>query len=107
MEGIPVRKLTLIALMLLAAVSLAACGKKSADSTTTPAASSNTKNVSIHVFAFDPNPITVKAGTMVKWTNKDDILHTVTSGTRDHANGAFNAKLDGPNTSFATKFSKA
>jgi plastocyanin len=31
--------------------------------------------------AFSPNPINVKVGGNVTWTNKDDVAHTVTSGT--------------------------
>ena len=31
--------------------------------------------------AFSPNPINVKVGGTVTWTNKDTIAHTVTSGT--------------------------
>ena len=31
--------------------------------------------------AFSPNPINVKIGGSVTWTNKDNVAHTVTSGT--------------------------
>ena len=31
--------------------------------------------------AFDPNTITIKVGATVTWTNRDTMLHTVTSGT--------------------------
>jgi plastocyanin len=31
--------------------------------------------------AFSPNPINVKVGGNVTWTNKDNVIHTVTSGT--------------------------
>ena len=31
--------------------------------------------------AFSPNPINVKVGSSVTWTNKDAVAHTVTSGT--------------------------
>jgi plastocyanin len=31
-----------------------------------------------------PTELHVKAGTTVEWTNQDDILHTVTSGTRTY-----------------------
>ncbi|HET7148855.1 MAG TPA: plastocyanin/azurin family copper-binding protein [Candidatus Nitrosopolaris sp.] len=31
--------------------------------------------------AFSPNPINVKVGSSVIWTNKDNVAHTVTSGT--------------------------
>jgi plastocyanin len=31
--------------------------------------------------AFSPNPINVKVGGNVTWTNKDNVAHTITSGT--------------------------
>jgi amicyanin len=40
--------------------------------------------VSIDNFTFKPQTVTVKAGTTVTWTNKDDIPHGIAS-----ANGAF------------------
>ena len=33
--------------------------------------------VSIDNFTFNPTPLTVKAGTTVTWTNKDDIPHGI------------------------------
>ena len=38
--------------------------------------------VKIDNFTFNPQQITVKAGTTVVWTNHDDIPHTVTSSTQ-------------------------
>jgi plastocyanin len=38
--------------------------------------------VKIDNFTFNPQQITVKAGTTVAWTNHDDIPHTVTSSTQ-------------------------
>jgi len=37
--------------------------------------------VKIDNFTYNPQQITVKAGTTVTWTNHDDIPHTVTSKT--------------------------
>ncbi len=37
--------------------------------------------VIIRNFAFNPPTLTVKAGTMVNWTNEDSEPHTVTSNT--------------------------
>jgi plastocyanin len=31
--------------------------------------------------AYSPNPIEVKVGQKVEWTNKDSLQHTITSGT--------------------------
>jgi plastocyanin len=38
--------------------------------------------VTIDNFTFDPPKLTVKAGTIVTWVNRDDIPHTVASSTR-------------------------
>ena len=39
--------------------------------------------------AFDPATKTITAGTMITWTNKDNNIHTVTSGTRGNPDGLF------------------
>ena len=39
-------------------------------------------SVKIDNFTFNPQRITVKAGTTVTWTNGDDIPHTVTSSAK-------------------------
>ncbi len=38
--------------------------------------------VTIDNFSFTPQSLTVKAGTTVTWTNKDDVPHTVVSTTK-------------------------
>lgn len=47
--------------------------------TATPAASTGTIQASIENFSYTPKQLTVKTGTTVVWTNKDDTPHTVTS----------------------------
>ncbi|MFP5309559.1 MAG: plastocyanin/azurin family copper-binding protein [Actinomycetes bacterium] len=39
--------------------------------------------VSLSFFAFDPEELTVSAGSTVTWVNEDDVRHTVTAGTPD------------------------
>jgi plastocyanin len=46
---------------------------------TTSAGGGNT--VVIKNFAFDPSQLTVKTGTVVKWTNQDGAPHTIVSDT--------------------------
>jgi plastocyanin len=38
-------------------------------------------HIYINIFShtFDPKVVTVKAGTIITWTNKDSVIHTVTS----------------------------
>ena len=64
--------------------------------------SSNTNKVSIAngattlgSKAFSPNLIRIKVGTTVTWTNKDNNMHTVTSGIPNTANAgeAFDSGL--------------
>jgi plastocyanin len=47
--------------------------------TSTAADSATTVDVKIDNFSFSPATITVRAGTQVTWTNRDDIPHTVVS----------------------------
>ena len=50
--------------------------------------------VTIKAFDFQPDPITVKAGTTVTFVNTDQINHTATAGTRDKPTPKlFNAKM--------------
>ena len=44
-----------------------------------PAAPSRTADVTIDNFTFTPPTLTVKVGTQITWTNRDDIPHTVVS----------------------------
>ena len=62
--------------------------------------------VTAKLFTFSPSPLTVKAGAKVTWTNDDQILHTVTSGTPGAADGAFNGQLDGNDASYAFTFER-
>jgi plastocyanin len=63
-----------------------------------------TNTVKIQGYAFSPSTITVKAGTTVKWTNYDDVAHTVTSdeGLFDsgsiNKNGSFSQTFDSTGT---------
>jgi plastocyanin len=54
-----------------------------ADGTTTTGADAEPAEgdqaVSISNYTFEPESITVKAGTKVTWTNSDDVAHTATS----------------------------
>jgi plastocyanin len=51
-----------------------------AAATTAPTVNAITTNaVTIDNYMFSPMAITVKTGTTVTWTNKDDVYHTVTA----------------------------
>jgi plastocyanin len=55
--------------------------------------------VTIDNFVFGPERVTVKAGTTVIWTNRDDIPHTVASKDR-----AFKSKVMDTDESFSFTF---
>ena len=61
-------------------------------------------SVKIDNFSFDPALITVPAGTVVTWTNRDDIPHTVVS-TDDPK--AFKSKPLDTDDKFSFTFSKS
>jgi plastocyanin len=60
--------------------------------------------VKIDNFSFGPAALTVSAGTMVTWTNRDDIPHTVVS-TDDPK--IFKSKVLDTDEKFSFTFSKA
>ena len=86
----------------LLAVIVAAAVTAAAGAFATPAAPS----VSIRLFQFRPAQIEIAAGTTVTWTNEDDILHTVTSGTPDAQIGGFSRRLDGKGAAASVEFSR-
>src|SRR5579872_6141403 len=57
--------------------------------------------VRIDNFSFSPPTITVAAGTTVKWTNNDDIPHTVRA-----VDGSFHSKAMDTDDSYAFTFAK-
>jgi plastocyanin len=59
--------------------------------------------VVIDNFTYSPQTLTVAAGTKVRWTNKDDVPHTVTSTDRKFKGSG---TLDTDET-FATEFKTA
>ncbi|MBI3014966.1 MAG: cupredoxin domain-containing protein [Candidatus Tectomicrobia bacterium] len=72
------------------------------ESNPTPGAS-----VTIQTFQFRPALLEVKAGTRVTWTNQDDILHTITSGTPESPDSRFNGRLQGKGSTFSFTFTQA
>ena len=99
-----------LAVLLLAALVLAACGgsgSSNAVATATPAtptstpapsqsagAGGSTVTVSIKDFAFSPAKIEIKAGTTVTWTNEDSAPHTVTATKSDDLDAALSGLFD-------------
>jgi len=74
--------------------------------TTTAEGANATAEVKIGNFTFGPTPLVVSVGTTVKWTNRDDIEHTVTSGDPEHRTGRFDLRLQGRGASTTVRFSE-
>jgi len=69
----------LIAVATVAALlSMTASGQTSGSAAAAKTTSSGAE-VTIDNFTFEPQTLTVKAGTTITWTNRDDIPHTVVS----------------------------
>lgn len=112
----------------VAALVFGACGGGSDDApsatnatptSATAAAAASVASVAIETFSFSPKMLQVKTGETVTWTNKDNILHTVTSGTREYdpgdsgrvtktqKDGLFDIQLDGTGATGKFTFTKA
>lgn len=82
-------------------------------STTTSSSITNLKNVSMvgikNDKSFDPNPVEINAGDSVTWTNDDNEVHTVTSGSQDASNigQEFDSGTLASGQSFTHKFDKS
>jgi plastocyanin len=103
----------LILTPILLALVAAGCGGQDAAKTVPARAGAPADRgtvVDIRTFNFQPDPLTIRAGTEVTFVNHDAIDHTVTSGTRAHPDGRFDDKLAparaGRSTSATVTFSK-
>jgi plastocyanin len=61
----------------------------------------------VRLFQFQPVSLPVAAGARVRWTNHDDTLHTVTSGTPGSPDGRFDVALSGKGTVGEVAFARA
>ena len=80
---------------------LAAGSRPSTFAATPPANASSEVAVKIDNFSFSPATITVPVGTTVRWTNRDDIPHTVVSDDK-----AFKSKALDTDEDFTYTFTK-
>jgi len=66
----------------------------------------NQTAVTIKTFQFNPGRLEVKTGTKITWTNQDEIVHTVTSGTPETRDGRFGSPLDGKGATTSVTFTE-
>ena len=79
--------------------------------TTTTSTSVAAATVEISEFAYTPKQVTVKVGDTVSWINRDEFLHTVTSGAVDgpenQPDGRFEEDLDEAGSEASVTFDEA
>jgi plastocyanin len=63
--------------------------------------------VAVQLFKFRPDPVAIKAGTRVTWTNQDEIGHTVTAGTPEKPDPAFDLRLAGKGATASFGFDRS
>ena len=81
---------------------IAALGAGAGMVTASAQAKPGTSEVKIDNFTFGPAELTVKAGTTITWSNRDDIPHTVVSTDK-----AFKSKVLDTDEKFSFTFSTA
>lgn len=89
------RTVLLFPLTIVLTLFLAGCGAdddstSSATATAVPAAM---VTIDVRGFTYTPAAIEITAGTTITWTNADQILHTVTSGTSDNPDGLIDGQM--------------
>jgi plastocyanin len=99
---------TLVSFTGMVALAVASWGSSSAEGPRmTAQASPEAAAVNIQLFQFQPGELTVRAGARVTWTNRDQIQHTVTSGTPENRDKKFDGPLDGQGKTFTHAFTQA
>jgi plastocyanin len=88
--------------LLLTAALVAGVGLVSRPAARAAAPEGKLEAVKIDNFSFSPSSITIPVGTTVRWTNRDDIPHTVVSDDK-----VFKSKALDTDEEFTYTFSKA
>jgi plastocyanin len=105
-------QLSILSILLVSAIVInSGCSKN--DTSTNDTSTNSTGNtpaaneIFIQGMAFSPANKTISIGTTIKWTNKESITHTVTSGVPGSPSGLFDSGNVGLNGVFSFTFSQA
>ena len=98
-----VREVVHLVLLFIALIFFSGCSKEDS-SPTNNTGTQGANEIFISGMAFSPASKTISAGTTIKWINKDNSTHTVTSGIPGTPSGTFNSGNFGQNGEFSFKF---
>lgn len=91
-----------VVVSLVAVMAVTGMSASTGASTVEAEAGGRVGKIQVRTFRFRPKVLRVDTGTKVRWKNRDEILHTITSDT-----GVFDQELDGAGTKFAHRFEAA
>lgn len=60
--------------------------------------------VTVQMFRYQPEQLTITPGTTVTWTNRDQILHTATGGVPGEPDDSFDGSMDEAGKTFTHTF---
>ena len=94
------KSLTIGAFLAAFGLGIAGLGAAPGNATASAQSKPETMEVTIDNFTFGPAELTVKVGTTITWTNRDDIPHTVVSTDK-----VFKSKVLDTDEQFSSTFS--
>lgn len=89
-----------MAILMLAAAACSSGGDETPQAAAPPA-------IEIKLFSFKPSPIVLRAGQTVRWTQRDNTMHTVTSGVPGAPDGRFQSGALAEGATFSFSFPSA
>jgi plastocyanin len=100
-------QLSILSILLVSSIVINSGCSKNDTSTNSTGDAPAANEIFIQGMAFSPANKTISIGTTIKWTNKESITHTVTSGVPSSPSGLFDSGNVGSNGVFSFTFSQA
>lgn len=69
-------------------------------------AEGSSPDVEVQLFRYRPDRLAIWSGDRVRWTNRDDITHTITAGTPEAPQSTFRLVLAGRGATASAEFLK-